>query len=242
MLQQVGDDLDDDDLEAAYAYPTDRTWLRVNFIATLDGGVVDQRGHPAGLSSAADLRVFALLRSLADVILVGAGTARAEQYAPVRPSEIDQELRARLGLAPLPPIAVVTRSLDLPETLLSGEGAGTLVLTTADAPADRIDAVAERADVLVCGDHAVDPVVAREALGARGLRRISAEGGPNLTNDLAAAHVLDELCLTASPQLVGGLGPRLTMGALLVPPLRMRLGHALVADDELLLRYVREGA
>lgn len=245
MLQPTGGDLAADDLEAAYAYPTERTWLRVNFVASLDGAVTDRAGHPAGLSSPTDQRVFALLRGLCDVVLVGAGTARAEQYAPVRPHEVDQEMRARLGLAPLPLIAVVSRSLDLPDSLLSGwsgDGARTVVVTTAAAPADRVRALADRTEVLVCGDHDVDAVTLREALGARGLRRINAEGGPRLSRDLAAAGVLDELCLTMSPQLVGGDAPRLTVGRMLDTPARMRLGHVLDAGDELLVRYVREGA
>ena len=244
MLQPAGGDLDADDLEAAYAYPIERTWLRLNFVSTLDGSVADGQGHPAGLSSPSDQHVFALLRALSDVVLVGAGTARAEQYAPVRPTEVDQQLRARLGLAPLPPIAVVSSSLDVPETLLDAgpDRARTLVLTCASAPPERAEALADRAEVVVCGDHRADPVAVREALGARGLRRILAEGGPRLAHGLFAAEVLDELCLTMSPMVVAGEAPRLVRGALLEPPLRLRLGHVLAAGDDLLLRYVREGA
>jgi len=244
MLQPVGGDLAADDLEAAYAYPLERSWLRLNFVATLDGAVVDDEGHPEGLSSASDQRVFALLRGLCDVVLVGAGTARAEQYAPVRPTEVDQDLRARLGLAPLPPIAVVSGSLDVPQSLLDAreDRARTLVLTTAAAPAARIAEISDRAEVLVCGDRSVDLVLVRESLGARGLRRMLAEGGPQLSHDLFSAGVLDELCLTMSPLVVGGTGPRLLTGAPLDAPVRMRLGHALTAGDELLMRYVREGA
>jgi len=74
------------------------------------------------------------------------------------------------------------------------------------------------------------------------LQRVVAEGGPQLTHALFAAGVLDELCLTTSPMVVGGTGPRLVAGAALDWPVRMRLGHVLVAGDELLMRYVREGA
>jgi riboflavin biosynthesis pyrimidine reductase len=244
MLQPVGGDLAADDLEAAYAYPLERTWLRLNFVATLDGAVVDAHGHPEGLSSASDQEVFALLRGLCDVVLVGAGTARAEQYAPVRPSEVDQDMRARLGLAPLPPIAVVSTSLDVPESLLDAgdDRARTLVFTADSAPAGRRADIADRAEVLVCGDRSVDLVAVRETLGARGLRRIVAEGGPHLTHALFSAGVLDEFCLTMSPLVIGGGGPRLVAGAALDWPVRMRLGHVLVAGDELLMRYVREGA
>lgn len=243
MLQPVGDDLSDDDLETAYEYPVERTWVRLSFVATVDGATADAAGHPSGISSAADQRVFALLRGLCDVIVVGAGTARAEQYAPVRPTEVDQRMRARLGLAPLPTIAVVSNRLDVPASLLPppGDHARTLVVTSASSPADRREQLAERADVLVCGEETVDLGALREELGARGLRRVHAEGGPRLTADLADAGVLDEVCLTLSPVLVAGSSLRLSVGPPLVAPCALRLAHALAAGDELLLRYVREG-
>ncbi len=243
MLQPVGE-LADDDLETAYAYPAERTWSRLNFVATLDGATADQTGRSDGLSAPGDQRVFALLRSLADVIVVGAGTARTEGYAPVRPHEVDTALRHRLGLAPLPPLAVVSRSLDLPDDLLGGvePGADTLVITCATAPAAALSAVRERAEVLVCGADAVDHREAREQLAARGLRRILSEGGPSLAGAMAAVGALDELCLTLSPLVLAGDAGRMATGPLIDPALRLRHAHAIADGDHLLLRYVRVGA
>ena len=71
------------DLATVYAYPhrLDRPWVRANMVSSIDGaGSVD--GHSAGLSSPPDKQIFALLRAQADVVLVGAGTARAEAYGP----------------------------------------------------------------------------------------------------------------------------------------------------------------
>ncbi len=241
MLQPAGV-LGDDDLEATYAYPAERTWTRLNFVASVDGGTADPTGRADGLTSPGDQRVFHLLRSLADVIVVGAGTARTEGYARVRPGEVDADLRARLGLAPLPPIAVVSRSLELADDLLDGPAgtAGTLVVTTAAAPPDRLAAVRARAEVLVCGEQAVDLGAFREQLATRGLRRILCEGGPELAGALAAARLLDELCLTVSPLLLAGGARRLAAGPPVEPPLRLRLASALVSDaDHLLLRYTR---
>ncbi len=244
MLQPVGE-VDDDDLEAAYAYPAERTWSRLNFVTSLDGATTDAGGRSDGLSGAGDRRVFALLRSLADVIVVGAGTARAEGYAPVRPHEVDSELRDRLGLAPLPPLAVVSRGLDLPDDLLATtdrQAAPTLVVTSAAAPEQRRAHVRERADVLVCGEEEVDHHEVREQLAARGLRRILCEGGPSLAGAMAAAGTLDELCLTLGPVLVAGNSPRVTTGPVIDPAVAMRPVHAIADGDHLLLRYVRAGA
>ena len=246
MLQPVGE-LGDDDLEAAYAYPAERTWTRLNFVASLDGATADGTGHSDGLSSPGDKHVFALLRSLADVIVVGAGTARAEGYAPVRTHEVDTGLRERLGLAPLPPIAVVSRHLDIPAELAEPPpqvrhrepAAPTLVVTCAAAPADRLAALRDNGEVLVCGDADVDHREVREQLAARGLRRILCEGGPSLTGAMAAAGVLDEVCVTVSPLLLAGEARRMATGPVIVPALSLRLAHVVSDDDHLLLRYVR---
>ncbi len=240
MLQPVSE-LADDDLQAAYAYPAERTWARLNVVASLDGGTADAAGRSEGLSSPGDTRVFALLRSLADVIVVGAGTVRAEGYAPVRPHEVDTGLRDRSGLAPLPPIAVVSTSLDLPDDLFGvGEvAAPTLVVTCAAAPARRLAAVRERAEVLVCGAGTVDHHEVREQLAARGLRRILCEGGPSLAGTMTAAGVLDEVCLTLSPLLLAGDARRMAIGPVLEPATTLRYRHAIIDGDHLLLSYVR---
>ena len=126
---------DQAELERLYAYPGgDNTWVRTNFVSTLDGAAYDASGKSGSLGGEVDKQVFALLRSLADVIIVGAGTARAEGYEPVGADEIDADLRTRHGLAPIPPIAVVSLRLDIPDALR-----GELLITTADAPS--LDAV-----------------------------------------------------------------------------------------------------
>ena len=149
-------DVDRDGLVELYAHPGNGTWTRLNFVASADGSVQGTDGRSGSLSTPADREVFALLRSLSDVILVGAGTARAECHRPVRPHEVDVALRRQLRLGPVPPLAVVSGRLDLPDHLLDAdEGAPrTIVVTTAAAPADRRDRIAERAEVVVAGDGA----------------------------------------------------------------------------------------
>ncbi|HLR83547.1 MAG TPA: pyrimidine reductase family protein [Nocardioidaceae bacterium] len=232
---------DRDALADAYAYPDGRTWVRANFVSTLDGAATGANGVTDSISPAVDRTVFALLRTLCDVILVGAGTTRHEGYEPVRPDEVDGDLRETLGLAPVPPIAVVSASLELPDALIEPPSYAprTIVITAESAPTDRLAAVRERCDVVVAGAHTVDTEQIRGALSERGLNRILCEGGPSLFGALIEADAIDELCLTLAPRLAADGAPRIATGTVAVDR-RLRLGHLLYEDDVLLARYVRD--
>jgi riboflavin biosynthesis pyrimidine reductase len=206
-------------------------------VASADGAVTLD-GRSGGLSGPADKMIFTVLRSLADVVLVGARTTRTEHYRPVQRDEIWLQLRP--AAAPLPPIAVVTGSLDLTgcDSLLTMPPgpSQTIVITTAAAPADRKAALAGRARVIEAGEHAVDLTAAVKALVDLGYTEILTEGGPAIIGQLTAAGLLDELCLTTSPLLAAGTARRIVSG----PPLtqRLSLAHALVDGDFLLCRYL----
>lgn len=230
--------LSDDDLAGLYAYPVERTWVRASFVSTLDGAVQGADARAGSISGGADRRVFTLLRSLADVVLVGAGTARAEGYAPVLPHEVDADLRQQLGLTAVPAIAVVSRSLDVSEELLLGGDAPTLVLTTTAAPDERVDDVRAVCEVIVAGDgQTVDAWRVVDELTARGYQRILLEGGPELMRQFVAQRRCDELCVTLSALLVGGERHRLMRGLDVDPPVEMQLRHLLEDDGALFCRY-----
>jgi len=243
-------DLDDQELAGRY-HPPGQTgaapWLRANMVASLDGAAT-LGGRSGGLSGGADQRVFALLRALADVIVVGAGTARVEGYRPVRPrTEGVRWAWLRAGRPPSPPIAVVTRRLDLdldsPLLASSPAHARTIVITTEAAPAGRREAAAAAADVIVAGRESVDIRAAVGALAGRGHRQILTEGGPHLLNQIIGAGLLDELCLTVSPLLAGPGHGRIVAGR--SPPgggagaRELRLAHVLAEDGHLICRYLR---
>lgn len=221
---------------ATAAVPPGRSRLRANMVASADGAVA-LAGRSAGLSGPADKMIFTVLRSQADLILVGAGTARTEHYRPVQREEIWLQLRP--ADAPLPPIAVVTGTVDLTgcEKLLTVPAgpSQTIVITTAAAPADRKAALAGRARVIEAGELTVDVTAAVKALVDLGYRSILTEGGPTLMGELVDAGLLDELCLTTSPLLTAGPAGRIVSG----PPATqgLTLGHALVDGDFLLCRY-----
>jgi riboflavin biosynthesis pyrimidine reductase len=236
-----GPRLENPDLAKLYEYPPGR-WLRANMVSSADGAA-SLKGATAALSSDGDRHVFALLRTLADVIVVGASTARAERYAPVRQHELWHHLRE--GRPPTPPIAVVSAGLDLdPAGRLIASApphARTIVITSAAAPPERRAELAERADVIVAGRQSVDLTAAVSALADRGHRRLLAEGGPHLLGQLVAAGLLDELCLTISPLLAGPAASRIVAGALSpARPLPLTLAHVLEDNGFLLCRYTRK--
>ncbi|WP_345605676.1 pyrimidine reductase family protein [Pseudonocardia adelaidensis] len=234
MLLPLDRDLDDAQLAARYAYPEDlgAPFVRVCFVASADGAV-SSGGRSEGLSSPADRRVFRLLRRLADVILVGAGTARAEDYRGAR--------RPTTGRDTPPPIAVVTGSarLDPAGRLFTDTRVPPIVLTLAAAPAERRDRLtAAGADVVALDRLTPDAVLGE--LGRRGLHRVLCEGGPTLLGELVAADAVDELCLTVAPLLVGGRAGRIATGPDGEHLHRLELADVLQEDGVLLLRYRRD--
>ena len=236
----TADGLGDDELTALYSVEATGHWLRVNFVSSLDGAATEH-GLSGGLSGSADRRVFELLRRLCDVVLVGAGTVRTEGYGAMRVEEAAQRARLAAGRTAHPVFAIVSASLDLDPAgaIFRDAPERPVVLTTEHSRADTRAALAEVADVIVCGQERVEPARLVQALAERGLTRIHCEGGPHLFGDLIAAGVVDELCLTLSPKLEAGASPRIAAGAAPSLPVGLRLAHALQSDDTLLLRYTR---
>ena len=210
-------DLDDDALRAAYAPPR-LPWLRLNFVATVDGAAEGGDGTSGSINNAADNRVFHLLRELADVVVVGAGTVRAEGYRP----------NAK-------PLVVVTRSGELPPTLLEGD---TSRLHLATGALRRGWSGRGRCSATGCSCSARRrPTRSRSGRPSRtpASDSILCEGGPHLAADLLAAGLVDELCSTVVPTLVGGSHARIAEGAPVDVPLDL---HSLLeADGTLLARW-----
>ncbi|MBC7291950.1 MAG: dihydrofolate reductase family protein [Actinotalea sp.] len=224
-------------LTRLYAYPPGR-WVRANMIASLDGAATGADGRSGSINGAADHRVFEVLRGLADVILVGAGTARAERYRGPRTPERLLPVRRALGLPDHPPLAVVTRRGDLPAALLDDEPRP-WVFTVPEAPfLGHLRAHLPK-DRLHLHPGGVDPHRVLGTLAEAGLPHVLCEGGPRLLADLVTADLLDELCLTQAPAVVAGDATRVVHGGPWADPARAaHPAHLLHADGVLLGRWV----
>ncbi len=240
------DPIEVDDIDALVAAeprpaPPERPWVLVNMVASLDGGI-SVGGRSGELGGPADRALFFALRSVADVVLAGAGTVRAEDYGPARPSEAQRAARRARGQEETPTIAVVSRSLELDPAsrVFSGDGPRPIVITCDASPADRRRTLDEVAEVVVAGHDDVDMTRALVELRGLGASVVTCEGGPHLNGDLVAADLVDEWALTVSPMLVGGAEGRAAIGPSPTHPRAFHLDRLLEGDGMLLGRWLRD--
>jgi riboflavin biosynthesis pyrimidine reductase len=237
LVPDLAGPLNDIAIGSHYSANVGSPWLRVNFVSSIDGAATID-GKSGGLGGDADHRVFDILRTLCDVIVVASGTVKAEGYGAMILDAASVDARVSVGLKPQPTFAIVSGSLDLDPSsdVFAKAPVRPLVITSGSAP--RNEALGKVADIVVCGSNTVDPVLMVSTLAERGLTRIHCEGGPSFFGSLLASDVVDELCLTVSPLLVGDDSGRIARGA--VPdPRAMSLAGVLRSESTLLLRYVR---
>lgn len=240
-----GTPVGENELYRLYSYPAEltRCVVRGNAIASLDGAATTD-GTSGGLGGAGDRWLFAVLRELADVIVVGAGTARTENYGGARMSVAQRRRRQARGQSEVPPIALVTRTgmVEHDLTVLTDSEVRPLVLTCSAAVGVAHDRVGGSAEVVNCSGadpHQVDLAVLLDRLADRRLLRVLTEGGPSLLGAFVARTLLDEMCLTSAPLLVGGSAVRIAAGSADVLT-RMRRAHVLTDEDGYLYaRYIR---
>jgi riboflavin biosynthesis pyrimidine reductase len=244
-LLESGRKVDDGELSQFYGYPEqlDGVWVRANFIASVDGGATAD-GKSGALAGPGDRFVFNMLRELADVVVVGAGTVRMEGYSGAHLPVAQRQQRQARGQSEVPQLAIVTKSgrLDRDMGVFTRTEVPPLVLTCTAASDKTRHLLAGLAEVIDCsGDDPdnVDEAALLGALKARGVRRVLTEGGPMLLGSFIQRDLLNELCLTIAPVVVGGLARRIATGPgqLLT---RMRCAHVLTDDaGYLYTRYVK---
>lgn len=236
--------LSDDDLLERYPWPGTGRWVRAMMVTTLDGASVGPDALSGSISSGVDRTVFDSVRRLADAVLVGAGTIRAERYRPMRAKPADADRRAAAGLSEAPRLAIVSATLnfDWVEPMWTESTHRPIIFTTPGSP--RADEARLHAEVVELAGERVDLVDVLDALEGRGLRRIDCEGGPKLLNDLVRQGLVDEADITVSPTFVGTELSPVTLGIDLesASQARFELAHALTQDDFLMLRYLRKQA
>jgi riboflavin biosynthesis pyrimidine reductase len=214
--------------------PADRPFVYANFVSTIDGRAA-VAGRTGALGSEADLEMLLELRVMADALLIGTGTLRAEGYARLIGSPERRAARTEAGLDPDPPAVLISRGLDLPwdAGLFAAPEQPVLVYTGADGPVPETAAPVEaiRLDV-------PSPAAVLADLRRRGIRALACEGGPHLFGSLVADGLVDELFFTLVPMLTGeDAAPRILEGGDLPTHVRATPLWVLRAGAELFLRF-----
>ncbi|WP_035775642.1 dihydrofolate reductase family protein [Arthrobacter sp. H5] len=240
LLPSPAQDLSDDQILGLYGRSGPGVWVRFNFVSTLDGAATHD-GVSGPLGNDGDRRIFALTRRQADVILVGAGTIRAEGYEGPLLDDAGRDWRIANGYPGHPALAIVSGSLDLDPCsgLFTRSPVRPIVFTSERASARRREAFSDVADVVVLGEETVDGPACAAWLGGRGLNGILCEGGPTLFAGFVRDDAVDELCLSLSPLLSGGRGRGVGADTPAGDLRRMRLASLLESDSALYGRWLR---
>lgn len=197
-----------------------RPTVIANFVTTLDGVVAfDADGSSGGGEVSGffdpDRFVMGMLRAIADVVLVGAGTVRAAPTHEwtarrVHPSSaaLYATWRDRSGIASAQPttlVASASGTLDPRHPGISAADVPVIVATTT-AGAERLRSAHPTPNVRIETAGKLGHVAATTLIdiaAATGARLVLCEGGPHLIGELLGAGLLDELFLTLAPQVAG---------------------------------------
>lgn len=219
----------------------DRPFVFLNVAMTVDGRIGLPSRQLVGLGSMEDRRRMSILRSQADAVVVGGATFRAYRRPLVENPKYFPEAPPRHT-----PVwnVVVTRHFDLPvdARAFHDERVRLLVIGQKDAPAEQVQQVATRAEVVQA--ETVTPELVLEALAKRGARRVLLESGGNLTGAFVRAGLLDELYVTVVPRILAGEGAPTPVdgpGFSMDDAPRLSLLKVEQVQDELFLHYRRVG-
>ncbi|NQV25555.1 MAG: bifunctional diaminohydroxyphosphoribosylaminopyrimidine deaminase/5-amino-6-(5-phosphoribosylamino)uracil reductase RibD [Rhodopirellula sp.] len=175
-------------------------WVHAKWAMTLDGKIATRTGVSKWISGEASRQRVHLLRGRMDAIIVGAGTARAD----------DPLLTVRVP-GPRTPVRVVVdsgASLPLDSQLVrTVDEAPVLLAVSEDAPAERIEKLRNAGvDILVAGgtESRVDLKKLLAELGRRSMTNVLIEGGGELLGAAFDGHFVDETHVFVAPKIAGG--------------------------------------
>lgn len=236
-----------DNVDTAAVYRSDdrvaitgRPWVMCNMISSTDGGI-SLDGVSGGLGGPADKVVFSAIRAVPDVIVVASGTVIAENYRTAQTTPEIQQRRVESGQSAIPRIAIVTQSLRIdPDHRVFDGPIKPIIVTSSTSPDAARAALAKVADIIIAGEETVDLDTALTKLAQVGAQTVLLEGGPTLNGAFVDADLIDELCLSFAPMMLGGNSPRIVTGSTNTTAHPLTLDRILHQDGYLFHRYLRQ--
>lgn len=221
-------------------FPSDsRVRVQSNMVMSVDGVIAGADGLSRSVSTPADMRVFSVVRSLADAVIVGAQTVRAERLTRMSPKPRHLDQRRARNQAEVPLMAIVTASGDLPWDRLNERGSSPIVVFTNSTDPHTLRTLRHHADDVVVCDLHPDTIV--NNLSGRGCRRLVCEGGPSVLAQWMDAGRIDEMCLTVTPTLLSTSGAHRLFGPDGVHEKRDLRVLSLVTDGQTMMYRLQVG-
>jgi riboflavin biosynthesis pyrimidine reductase len=198
--------------------PPREDWVRLNLIGSVSGSASGPDGTSESLTNSVDRTLLKVIRSLSDVVVVGAASVHAEGYFVPKSGAL----------------AIVSRSGNFAGHQIKDTGnRGTVLILCPTAAVDTARETIGLTDATVVAvpdvDGSLTPAAIIDALRAQGYHSIVAEGGPTLATQLVQGDVVDEVCLTTSPVLGGG--PLPILGRNGFDPISLTLDQLLIDSD-----------
>ena len=221
-----------------------RPYIAFNMVSSADGKATTYKGKITGLGSLPDRLLMKRLRSQFDGVLAGGTTLRQDQFIPTVPPELLEERQKNFS-QPQPFGIVITNSGDLPSDHRFWDAGRDLRIALLGEQTPVAAWLNEKAQIFrfPTQNNQIDLKQVLPMLSEQlGIKRLLVEGGPALNYSLIFQGLADELFLTLSPYIVGGLdnmtvvgGANYGMGGGNLPKLKLRSLYQ--NESELFLRY-----
>jgi 2,5-diamino-6-(ribosylamino)-4(3H)-pyrimidinone 5'-phosphate reductase len=184
----------------------DRPFTFINSAMSADGKISTKKRKQVRISGKIDFDRVDELRATSDAVMVGIGTILSDDPSLTVKSEERRKRRAAQNLDENPARVVVDSKARMPLTAdLFKKGAGKrIIVVSKAAPVERVEALKEKADIIVAGDEEVDLAEMARELKMRGIGRLMVEGGATLNWAMARAGLVDQISVFVGNLIIGG--------------------------------------
>jgi 2,5-diamino-6-(ribosylamino)-4(3H)-pyrimidinone 5'-phosphate reductase len=184
----------------------DRPFTFINSAMSADGKISTKRRKQVRISGSTDFDRVDELRATSDAVMVGIGTVLADDPSLTVKSPERRKRRIARGLDENPARVVVDSQARTPVTAdIFNKGAGKrIIVVSRAAPADRVRALAEKAEIITAGEREVNLREMASELKKLGIDRLMVEGGATLNYAMVSNRLVDEMSVFVGNLIIGG--------------------------------------